>query len=80
MEQTAEDRVAALERGLAAAVERIEELEAQPGRDAMVRLFNRLDAAVSHHKKAGAGLVTEADESLYHARDRILSDYAAGVG
>jgi hypothetical protein len=56
------------------AQERFRRAEAEWGR--WVRLFNRLEAAVSHHKKANAGLMTEADEALYAARDRILRDAA----
>ncbi len=45
-------------------------------RDRWVRLFNRLDAAVSHHKKATAIFESTFDEALYAARDRIMRDAA----
>lgn len=45
-------------------------------RDAWIRLFNRLEAAIQHHKHATAGFATDADESLYAATDRIVSDAA----
>lgn len=43
-------------------------------RDAIRRLFNRLEAAVSHHQR-DAGFVDRHDEALYHARDQVLRDY-----
>lgn len=47
-------------------------------RDRWIRLFNRLDSAVNHHKKGRIGLVfaDEADVSLYAAQARILRDAA----
>jgi hypothetical protein len=42
-------------------------------RDRWIRLFNRLEAAISHHKRDNK-FVDEADEALYHARDKILKD------
>lgn len=45
-------------------------------RDHWIRLFNRVEAAISHHKKATATFATDADEALYAARDRILRDAA----
>lgn len=57
--------------------------EARDDLDRIRRLFNRLEAAVSHHKRANAGMLgttIEADEALYKARDKILSDYAEGKG
>lgn len=50
-------------------------------RDAWIRLFNRLEAAVSHHKRdaeANAGTigVESWDSGLWAARDRILRDAA----
>jgi len=49
------------------------------GRDRWVRLFNRLDGAISHHRKAKSDLfIDEVDESLYHAHDQILKE-AAGA-
>ncbi len=48
-------------------------------RDRWIRLFNRLEAAVSHHKKDKSTVfVDEVDEALYAARDHILRD-AAGT-
>lgn len=50
-------------------------------RDRMIRLWNRLEAAVSHHKKAhdrGDAFAEDADVALWNARDRILHDYAEG--
>ena len=45
-------------------------------RDHWIRLFNRLDAAINHHKRdtEAAWDVTEADEALYAAQQRILRD------
>lgn len=45
-------------------------------RDRWIRLFNRLEAAVSHHKKASAEFPQTHDEALYKARDKILKDAA----
>jgi 1,2-phenylacetyl-CoA epoxidase PaaB subunit len=57
------------------AQERYQRAEAE--RDRWVRLFNRLEAAVSHHKKASARrFVDDHDEALYAARDRICRDAA----
>src|SRR4051812_43086376 len=42
-----------------------------------VRLFNRLEAAISHHKKAhdsGRYFADDPDEALWAARDKILRD------
>lgn len=53
----------------------VEELEAvRTERDRWIRLFNRLDAAVTHHKHATGAFATDADETLYAARERILRD------
>lgn len=50
-------------------------------RDHIRRLFNRLEAAVSHHRRATEGHFRNAhDEALYAARDKVLSDYADGNG
>jgi hypothetical protein len=51
-------------------------------RDALrwIRLFNRLDAAVSHHQAATGQLRTDADDALYAARDRIVHDAHRGAG
>lgn len=46
-------------------------------RDRWIRLFNRLEAAVTHHKRDTAQFTTDADERLYAARERILRDAAA---
>lgn len=46
----------------------------------MVRLFNRLDAAISHHKRDTQAFTSDADERLYVARERIISDWAQGKG
>lgn len=43
-------------------------------RDDWIRLFNRLEAAVSHHKRATVAFTTDADDAPYAARDRILRD------
>lgn len=48
-------------------------------RDHWIRLFNRMEAAVAHHRAANdqmLGTTLEADEALYHARDRIVADAA----
>lgn len=55
-------------------------LEAVAERDRMRRLFNRLEAAVSHHKRAQDGFADDYDVALYDARDKILRDYAEGRG
>lgn len=47
-------------------------------RDHWRRLFNRLDAAISHHARDGKALANEMDEELYAARDRIVRDAAEG--
>lgn len=46
------------------------------------RLFNRLEAAIGHHKRAGEErfFVDAHDEALYAARDRVLRDAAEGRG
>lgn len=50
---------------------------AREERDAWIRLFNRLDAAVGHHKRGcGANFADDIDEALWAARDRILRDAA----
>lgn len=46
-------------------------------RDAWIKSWNRLEAAISHHKKAKSDMfVDEVDEALYAARDRILKERA----
>lgn len=43
-------------------------------RDAWVRHFNRLDAAINHHLRDSEGeFATDADDRLWAARDRIVS-------
>lgn len=49
-------------------------------RDAIRRLFNRLEAAVSHHRAATGEFRSGHDEALYVARDKVLRDYAGGNG
>lgn len=46
------------------------------------RLFNRLEAAITHHRKAcEANDVPDThDEALWAARDRVLRDAAKGKG
>jgi hypothetical protein len=49
-------------------------------RDHYVRLFNRLEAAISHHKKAhdsGQFFTDTPDEALWAARDKILKTAAS---
>ncbi len=53
-----------------------ESIATENERDRWIRLFNRLEAAVSHHKRATGEFATDADEALYAARDRILRDAA----
>jgi len=59
-----------------------ERLESE--RNRYIRLFNRLEAAVSHHKKAhlpqGRYFADDPDEALWKARDKILKDACAGQG
>lgn len=43
-------------------------------RDAWIRLFHRLEAAVTHHKRDTLPFASNADDGLYAARDRILRD------
>lgn len=50
-------------------------------RDAWIRSFNRLDAAVSHHQKATRESFVEAhDDALYAARARITRDLRMRLG
>jgi len=44
-------------------------------RDRWIRLFNRLEAAISHHQQADR-FKDDHDEALYAARERILRDAA----
>lgn len=42
-------------------------------RDHWIRMFNRLDSAVNHHRRdKGDAWVDEVDDALYAAQDRIL--------
>lgn len=47
-------------------------------RDHWIRLFNRLDAAISHHRKS-PHFKDRHDEALYAAADRILRDASKPV-
>ena len=50
-------------------------------RDRWIRLFNRLQGAVQHHKNAysAAGFAADLpDEALWSAMDRVLKDAAEG--
>jgi hypothetical protein len=60
-----------------AAMERVMGLVVRQ-RDAWIRLFNRLDAAVNHHKRdvEAGGLADDPDERLWKAQDRVLRDAA----
>jgi hypothetical protein len=52
-------------------------------RDRYIRLFNRLEAAISHHKKAhdsGQFFADTPDDALWAARDKILRDASEGNG
>jgi ABC-type transporter Mla subunit MlaD len=51
-------------------------------RDRLQRLFNRLEAAISHHKQACEqnDVPDVHDEALWAARDRILKDAHEGKG
>lgn len=46
-------------------------------RDRWIRAFNRLDAAVSHHKR-DCQFADAEDEALWATRDRILRDLGGG--
>ncbi len=51
-------------------------------RDHWMRLFNRLDAAITHHKRdcEKNDVPDTHDEALWAARDRVLRDSAKGCG
>lgn len=51
-------------------------------RDALrwIRLFNRLDGAISHHQRAKGAFHDDVDAALYEARRRVLSDAHKGRG
>lgn len=51
--------------------------ELQADRDRWVRLFNRLQGAVQHHRNADR-FKEDHDEALYTAMDRVLRDAAGG--
>lgn len=53
---------------------------ARDERDRVRRLFNRLEAAISHHAKATVDFREVHDDALYAARDRVLRDDAEGKG
>lgn len=49
-------------------------------RDEARRFFNRIEAAISHHRDATAeGFASDADDALYTARDKVLADYASAA-
>jgi hypothetical protein len=55
-------------------------LAATTERDRWIRLFNRLDAAITHHQKAKSDMfMDEVDEALYAARAKVLRDAAANT-
>lgn len=43
-------------------------------RDRWIRYFNRIEAAINHHRRDTEGFATDADERLWRARDRIVRD------
>lgn len=43
-------------------------------RDHWIRLFNRLEGAVAHHKTATSAFREVHDEALYAAHERVLRD------
>lgn len=52
-------------------------------RDHWIRLFNRMDAAITHHRKAkltGVDTSDEADEALWKVRDKLLRVASERVG
>lgn len=49
-------------------------------RDRVRRLYNRLEAAVAHHKRDKGIFYDHVDEALYAAAKRVLKDYADGAG
>lgn len=50
-------------------------------RDEARRLFNRMDAAISHHRREAERLFVDVhDEALYTARDRVLRASADHTG
>jgi len=51
-------------------------------RDRLQRLFNRLEAAITHHKRdcEASDIPDTHDEALWAARDRVLRDSAEGRG
>ena len=51
---------------------------ARTQRDHWIRLFNRLEAAISHHKR-DSGFADANDESLWYARDRILKEASGPI-
>jgi dynactin complex subunit len=83
--QPAIDRINALEAALGSASKRAFESRARDRqsrrqRDEWRKLFNRLEASVTHHKTAklyGIDTSDEIDEALWTARDKVLRDAAA---
>lgn len=56
-----------------------DELVAQ--RDHWKRLFNRLDAAITHHQNSTVATYRwDFDYALYAAHDKVLKDAARGEG
>jgi hypothetical protein len=51
------------------------ERELRAERDHWIRQFNRLDAAITHHRAADR-FKDDHDDALYAARDRVLKDIA----
>lgn len=62
----------------AAFTEERDQIAAQ--RDHWIRLFNRLEGAVAHHRKAMTDKSTlYHDEALYAAHDRVLKEATKGA-
>jgi hypothetical protein len=61
-------------------VPRVTKDEAIRERDRWIRLFSRLEAAVSHHKAAKGAFADDADDALWAARDRVLRSAAEREG
>jgi hypothetical protein len=78
--QLALDRINALEAALGHASKRAFESrgrdrQSRRQRDDWIRLFNRLEASVTHHRKGklyGIDTSDEIDEALWTARDKVL--------
>ncbi len=52
--------------------------KARAERDHWIRLFNRLEGVVAHHRKSD-DFDEVRDEALHAAHDRVLRDAAKGV-